>query len=262
MVAVELPRRALGQAVGLLVVPLVLLALWQLLAMLLGSFYLATPAETFTAIVNGLRDGPLGQDLLVTLQEVALGYAIAAVAGLWIGLLLGLNRFWAAAYEPIFLTIYSIPKVTLFPIFLFFFGLGVNSKIAFGAFHAVFPIILFSLEATRTVPRPLQKLSRQLGLSPWATFRLIVLPWAAPSIVAGLRIGFSLAYLGVILGEMFASRAGSGYRLIQLAIAHHLPEMFAIITVLVVIALVGNGLLLGWEHLLLRHRRQGSARLF
>ena len=88
-----------------------------------------------------------------TLAAAVVGFAIAAVAGLWIGVTLGLTRFWGEVFEPVTLSVYSIPKVTLFPIFLTVFGFGLYSKVAFGMFHGIFPIMIIAMNATREVQR-------------------------------------------------------------------------------------------------------------
>ena len=133
---------------------------------------------------------------------------IAAVAGLWIGVTLGMTRFWGKVFEPVTLSVYSIPKVTLFPIFLTVFGFGLSSKVAFGMFHGIFPILIIAMNATREVSVVHLKVARSLRLSRVQTFRQVIFPSIYPSLLTGLRLGFSLTLLGVILGEMFASRAG------------------------------------------------------
>ena len=90
---------------------------------------------------------------------------IAAVAGLWIGVTLGLTRFWGKVFEPVTLSVYSIPKVTLFPIFLTVFGFGLSSKVAFGMFHGIFPILIIAMNATREVSVVHLKVARSLRLS-------------------------------------------------------------------------------------------------
>ena len=103
--------------------------------MLAGDFYVATPVQAADAISGGISSGWFFESLGATLAAAAVGFAIAAVAGLWIGVTLGLTRFWRAVFEPVTLSLYSIPKVTLFPIFLTVFGFGLYSKVAFGMFH-------------------------------------------------------------------------------------------------------------------------------
>ena len=98
--------------------------------MLAGDFYIATPADAVGALDGDWFYGSLG----ATLFAAFVGFMIAAVAGLWIGVTLGMTRFWGKVFEPVTLSVYSIPKVTLFPIFLTVFGFGLSSKVAFGMF--------------------------------------------------------------------------------------------------------------------------------
>ena len=236
-----------GVLLGQLAFPLALLAIWQVVAMLAGDFYVATPAQAVDAIADGISSGWFFESLGATLVATAIGFAIAAVAGLWIGITLGRVRFWGKVSEPIALSIYSIPKVTLFPIFLTVFGFGLYSKIAFGMFHGIFPVLIIAMNATREVSPVHLKVAQSLRLSRTDTFRQVIFPSIYPSLLTGLRLGFSLTLLGVVLGEMFASRAGFGYELVEAITLHDMPRMYGIIAVLVVIAFVVNALFMRWE---------------
>jgi NitT/TauT family transport system permease protein len=229
---------------GQIAVPLVLLAIWQVVGMLAGDFYVATPVQALDALTGAdWFFGSLG----ATLAAAGIGFAIAAVAGLWIGVTLGLTRFWRQVFEPITLSVYSIPKVTLFPIFLTVFGFGLYSKVAFGMFHGIFPIIIIAMNATRDVSDVHLKVARSLRMSRLNTFRHVIFPSIFPSLLTGLRLGFSLTLLGVVLGEMFASRAGFGYELVEAITLHDMPRMYGIVAVLVIIAFAVNALLLAAE---------------
>lgn len=241
---------------GQLAIPLALLAAWQLAAMLAGDFYIATPGESLAALDSDWFFGSLG----ATLAATFIGFLIAAVAGLWIGITLGLTRFWGKVFEPVTLSVYSVPKVTLFPIFLTLFGFGLSSKVAFGMFHGIFPILIIAMNATREVGVVHLKVARSLRLSRTQTFRQVIFPSIYPSLLTGLRLGFSLTLLGVILGEMFASRAGFGYELVEAITLHDMPRMYGIVATLVVIAFVVNALLLRWEQAASGPRRGASAR--
>jgi NitT/TauT family transport system permease protein len=243
------PReRRNGVLLGQLAFPLALLVIWQLVGMLAGDFYVATPVQAADAIADGISSGWFFDSLGATLAATAIGFAIAAVAGLWIGITLGRVRFWGKVSEPIALSIYSIPKVTLFPIFLTVFGFGLYSKIAFGMFHGIFPVLIIAMNATREVSQVHLKVAQSLRLSRSDTFREVIFPSIRPSLLTGLRLGFSLTLLGVVLGEMFASRAGFGYELVEAITLHDMPRMYGIIAVLVIIAFVVNALFLRWEH--------------
>ena len=230
------PRPPLDWAV----VPVLAVAAWQLLSWAVGPAFLPSPWAAGLRAAIGIREGWLLQDLAVTLTEVVWGFAWAAGIGLVVGFALGGSALLRAAYEGPLLALYSIPKVTLFPIFLFVFKLGPPSKIAFGAFHGLFPVAIYTWTAMTTVRPVYFKVARMLRMSSLATFTHIVLPAVAPAIVTGLRLGFNLTFLGVLLGEMFASRAGLGFLLMSFGAAFDATQILATILVIFAAALLGN----------------------
>jgi len=231
-----------GQVItlGRIAVPVFLLLVWQVLAMSVGDLTLATPAEAFAQLLAGFQSGWLVPDLQRTIVELVAAYALAIVAGVWVGVALGLSDFWRDVFQPIIVGTYAIPKVTLFPLFLFVFQLGVDSKVAFGWFHGVFPIAILTTSAMATIRPEHLAVSRSLDLSRWQTFREIIVPSILPGLVIGLRLGFNLTFLGIVLGEMFAARAGLGYRLVQYITGVQTARMLSIILLLVLIAAAVN----------------------
>lgn len=237
-----------------LLFPLALLALWQVLAVVLGDFFVASPLASLSALLEGVGDGWLGADAGVTLVALAYGYLLAVVLGVVIGFLLGLSRFAYAVFEPIVVALYALPKVALYPIFLFAFGLGIASQAWFAMFFGVFPIIIFTMSGTRNVSEVMLKVGRSLRLSRLQLFRTIVFPAIRPSMVAGLRIGFGVTFLGVVLSQMFAARSGLGYVLVQSVSLHDMPRLYGLVLLLTVFAFAVNGAFLLWERRLTRNR--------
>jgi NitT/TauT family transport system permease protein len=236
-----------------LLFPLGLLALWQLLAMVLGDFFVASPLASLNALLEGVGDGWLGADAGVTLVALVYGYLLAVVLGVVIGFLLGLSRFAYAVFEPIVVALYALPKVALYPIFLFAFGLGIASQAWFAMFFGVFPIIIFTMSGTRNVSEVMLKVGRSLRLSRLQLFRTIVFPAILPSLVAGLRIGFGVTFLGVVLSQMFAARNGLGYVLVQSVSLHDMPRLYGLVLLLTLFAFAVNGAFLLWERRLTRN---------
>jgi NitT/TauT family transport system permease protein len=166
------------------------------------------------------------------------------VLGLLIGFVLGLHRLSAEAMEPMLVALYSIPKITLYPIILLAFGLGMSAKIAFGAIHGIVPVALFTLNAVRSTRPILVKTGRVLKLSPLAMVRSILFPAAVPEIFTGLRVGFSLTLIGTVLGEMFAAQHGLGYLLMNAIGLFNVDVIMSVTFLLVVFAAAVNGVLL------------------
>jgi len=243
---------------GVAAVPILILLVWQVSSNLFSYLFLPTPLKTFSVLKAGLAwSGWLLSDLKDTLIELSVGYLFAVVLGLAVGFVLGLNRLLREVAEPFVLNIYAIPKVTLFPIFLFIFGLGMESKIAFGFFHGIFPIIILTMGAIKDIKNIYLKVGRSFRLNPLQVFKEIVFPSTLPSVMTGLRLGFNLSFIGVILGEMAASKSGLGYALMKSEGAFYMEKIICIVVVLAVIAIAINYLYYAIEGRLVRaHGRQ------
>ena len=142
------------------------------------------------------------------------------------------------------IALHSIPKITLYPIILLVFGLGMSAKVAFGAIHGIITVALFTLGAVRSTRPIFVKTGRVLRLGKHERVRAILFPAAVPEIFTGLRVGFSLTPIGTVLGEMFASRHGLGYLLMNAIGLHNVEVIMSVTFLLVVFAASVNGILL------------------
>src|SRR5436305_202826 len=176
--------------------------------------------------------------------KLAVAFAIAVSCGILIGFTLGLYRFAADVGEPVLVALYSIPKITLYPIVLLAFGIGMPAKIAFGAIHGIMPIAIFALGAVRNLNPVYLKAARVMRLPPARIAARVLLPAAIPEIFTAMRIGFSLPLVGTLLGEMFASQRGIGHLLIQAIGLHNVRMIMALTLLLVIIAVTASALLL------------------
>jgi NitT/TauT family transport system permease protein len=232
---------------------LCLLVLWQLLYGLAGEVALSSPVATMRYSVLLLSRPTFWPHLVESGTAFGSALAIAIAAGLLIGMVLGANRLAGDIFEPMLVAIYSIPKVTLYPIVLLAFGLGMPAKIAFGAIHGFIPIALFTINAVRNVRPILIKTGRVLKLGPAEMVSRILIPAALPEIFTGLRIGFALTLIGTLLGEMFASQRGLGYMLMNAIGLHNVDVIMSITLMLVVFAAVVSSILLAVDRRL--HKR-------
>ena len=146
--------------------------------------------------------------------------------------------------EPLFVAMYSIPKVTLYPVLLLTFGLGIKAKIAFGALHGIIPIVIFTLNAVRQVRKSWLRSGRAMSLTPLQTVRYIIIPATLPEIFSGVRIGLSLALLGTMLAELFASKQGLGFLLMAAIDVNDVRTIMALALMITAFALLLNGVLL------------------
>ena len=149
--------------------------------------------------------------------------------------------------EPVIASLYTIPKVTLYPVMLLLFGLGLSAKVAFGVIHGMIPVILFTLAAVKNIPPVLLRTARALRLRPLETAATVLAPAVMPEIVTGLRVGFALTLLGVLIGEMFASQRGLGFLIINGINSHDVPMTTSVTLLVVVFAVCANGLMLALD---------------
>jgi NitT/TauT family transport system permease protein len=236
---------------GVLII--VALLLWQGLYEAVGDVALTPPLATFAHAGALLRSAPFLRHLAATADAFAVSVAIGSLAGVAAGLALGFRRFSGEVAEPILTALYTLPKVTLYPLVLLLFGLGISAKIAFGIMHGIIPVVLFTMGAVRNIEPVHLKTARVLRLSAWQTATTILAPAVIPEIFTGLRVGFSLTLLGVIIGEMFASQRGLGFLVINGINTHDVPTMMAVILLIIVFAIAASSLLLAADRKL--HRR-------
>jgi NitT/TauT family transport system permease protein len=179
--------------------------------------------------------------------------ALAVGFGLAIGFSIALHRLSGDAFEPMLVALYSVPKVTLYPIILLAFGLDISAKIVFGAIHGIIPIALFTFTAVRSIKPILIKTGRVLKLSSGEMIRTVMFPAAVPEIFTGLRVGFSLTLIGTLLGEMFASQKGLGHLLMNAIHLYNVDLIMSVTFLLVMFAAIANTIMLAIDHRL--HRR-------
>jgi ABC-type nitrate/sulfonate/bicarbonate transport system permease component len=181
----------------------------------------------------------------VTMMTTALAYAIAVVAGIAGGFLIGRSAKLTAALEPVLSGIFAIPIVLFFPFFVIVLGIGPPSKIAFGAVYGFFPIALNTIAGLSTVDPLFVRSARSLGASRTQVFRHIYFPAALPVIVTGLRIGFFICFASVLGGETLSSDAGIGHQIARQAELLNSGPMYAWIAIVLSVTIALNLLVAG-----------------
>jgi NitT/TauT family transport system permease protein len=237
------PRRRF-RAFDAVVLVLVILAFWQAIGSWTEGVAVSPPLQTLVYLFALLHTRMFWDHAVATLEAFLLAFALSALLGLALGLILGVRRFAGEVAEPILAGFYTIPKVTLYPVVLLLFGLGMSAKVAFGVMHGLVPMVLFTLGGVRNLPPVLVRTAKVLRLSPGRTMRWVLVPACLPDIVNGLRISFSLSLLGVLIGEMFSSQRGLGFLLVNGMAQNNVPLSTAIVTVIVAVAILANTLML------------------
>ena len=200
------------------------------------------PGRVWHELMDVLASGQYLADLRITLTELALAFSGAMLAGVTVGFAVSRSAWLVRVFEPLFAGIYSIPIILFLPLYVLFFGLGPASKIALGATISFFPIALSTIAGFGYVDRVLVTAARSMGASDYQLFRYVLLPAALPVILTGMRMGFTVALLSIIGSETIASLAGLGHRIVHLAEAMEMTQMFAYIAFVVMIAAILNAL--------------------
>ncbi len=198
-----------------------------------------TVAAAFAALVQTQE---FRNAVAVTLSTVARAYAIAVILGIAAGYAITRSPFLTKVFEPIVSNLFAIPITLFLPLFVLMFGIGVSSKIAYGAAYAFFPVALNTIAGFSNTDKRYLTAARSLGLSAYGTFHHVLLPSAFPVILTGLRIGFFICFASVLGGETISSVAGIGRAIALAAELMEPARMYAWIVFVVLTALVLNGL--------------------
>jgi NitT/TauT family transport system permease protein len=178
---------------------------------------LSSPSEIGAILSRNLPF--LLPQLASTAREAVMGFALAAVIGMALGAAITLSRRLEQAMFPHLVLFQIIPKIALAPLFVIWFGVGSESRLVFALFLSFFPIAAATAGGlARTRPEAL-RLCAALTASPWRTFVAVRVPFAIPSIFAGLKMGMTMALIGTIVGEFVTGQQGLGY-IIMLAAAN------------------------------------------
>ena len=244
---------AARRAADLLAIVLVLLLMWQGLHVVVGETALPGPVPTLSYLARLVTTARFADNAAATATAFAFALMLAYGIGLAIGVWMGAHRLSGAVGEPILVALYSLPKITLYPVVLLIFGLGISGKTAFGALHGILPVALLTMAAIRNISPVYLKTARSMRLSGWQTVMMVLFPATLPEVVSGLRIGLTVTLLGVLLAEMFASKQGLGFLIMNAMSLLQTEEMIAVAVLLFAFAALTNALLLWIEHRL--HRR-------
>ena len=226
------------------VIVLALLLAWQLLAVsgLVYGAVVPTLPVVAAALVTLLSSAEFYWHLLGTVEEVAAALVIGGVAGVVAGLVIGANKFLAAAFEPYLYYLGPTPKIIFFPVLIMWFGIYAGSKIAMGAISCFFPIALNVAAGMRQIDPVLIRVGSSFRANPWQMALKIYLPAMRHPVINGLRLGLGVALIGTLLAETKISKRGIGFLVNDAYTSFQMPRLYAILIVLFVLAIGVNAL--------------------
>ena len=195
-------------------------------------------------------------EALVSLERALGGFALAAVVGILLGVVMGRSRVVAGLLDPLFSGTYAVPKLALFPIFIFVFGIGSLSKVALVFLECLYPIVIMTCAGARDVQEKLLWSARNMGASRAAILRRVVIPATTPFIFAGFRVAVPVAMIVVVITEMISSADGLGYQVIYAMASLKTDRMLAGVVVIAALGylldkavVLARGRLIYWEQL-------------
>jgi NitT/TauT family transport system permease protein len=221
-----------------------ILLFWQFgIHYLVNPRYVSDPVSIAARIGELLAEGEIIEHLTVTLTEAGTGFLIGAALGLVSAFALAQTRRGYEVFEPFLIGFYSIPKIALAPLFILWFGLGYTPKIIMAALLVYFIVFVNAVTGIREVSPGLLQVCRVFGASRRDLVLKIVLPSAAPAVVASIRITFTRAIEGAVLSEFVASTQGLGYLVARASRAFDIETVFAGILIIAAVVMTANGLL-------------------
>jgi NitT/TauT family transport system permease protein len=216
-----------------------LFLLWEAVCRLLAlpEFILPTPSASLAALWQNL--GAIWFNASFTLWVTLLGFALAVVFGLGLGLLIGASSLMYAALYPLLIGFNSIPKVAIVPILIIWFGIGAVPAILTAFLISFFPIVVNVATGIATVEPELRDVLRSLGARPRDILLKVGLPRSMPYFFASLKVAVTLAFVGSVISETIAGNRGIGYLMLSASSSFRVPLVFA---GLIVVAIMGVGM--------------------
>lgn len=193
--------------------PIALILLWEAVVRLrvLDPLFFPAPSWIAGTFVDYVRTGELWSNGSITLQRIVFGFLLGAIPGIAIGLLVGANRWAAAAIDPIVSLLYPIPKLAILPLVLLIFGIGEESKHVLIAIGVFFIMLINTESGVRQIDPIYLDVARAYRIRPLSFYRSVVLPGAMPNIFTGLKLSIGVAVVLAVAAEFTAAKSGLGY---------------------------------------------------
>ncbi len=237
-----------------------LLGGWELASRLgvIDPFFWGRPSGVAERIyiwsTQGTAQGPLWQQVAVTLEETVIGFLIGVALGIVAGIVLGRNRLLSEILAPYIKALNSIPRVVLGPLFIVSLGLGMPSKVALAVVMVFFVVFFNAFQGAREAERNLIANARILGASPRQVTTEVIVPSAMSWIIASLHTSFGFALVGAVVGEFLGSTQGLGLVIATAQNTFNVNGVFASIFILAAVALVAEAVITAIENRLIRWR--------
>jgi ABC-type nitrate/sulfonate/bicarbonate transport system permease component len=236
------PRSNRNAVVRLISVVGVLLA-WEVLGRQIEPLFMSYPTAISTSAFEMIRSGELPAAFLDSFGTLLLGFLIASVLGIGIGLLIGRYRTVEAATDWLVNALYATPLVAIIPLVVLWFGLGFSAKLFIVVILAIFPILINTAAGVRNVPPPLLDVGFAFAATEHQLFTKFILPAALPYMMTGLRLGVGRAIIGMVVAEFFTAITGLGALIVKYGNQYDTAAMFVPILTLMLLGVTLTALM-------------------
>lgn len=179
----------------------------------IDPFFFSSPSQIGATVAGWWHQGYVVSDVLTTMEETLLGFLVGSVIGVVLGVVLAANRFIGAVFEPLMVLLNSLPRVTLVPLFILWFGFSLLSKMVSAIVLVLFVVFFATYAGIKDVDPLLVANARVLGAKPLDVVRHVLMPSALTWIFASLRSAVGFALIGAVVAEYFGASSGVGYRI-------------------------------------------------
>jgi ABC-type nitrate/sulfonate/bicarbonate transport system permease component len=236
-----------GNALGVGTVVL-LLAIWELYARIKHTVYVPPVSAILVTFAHEWFSPTFGEQAVPSLYRMIVGYTIACIFGITVGVVIGSFRRMYQLLDPVLQFWRAIPATAIIPVGILLIGIGDEMKMVVIAFGSCWPILINSADGARLVPTERLDTARIFGLNSFETLLRVIVPSAAPMIAAGMRTGLSIAFIMIVVSEMIGSTDGLGYYILQAQRTFAIPEMYGGIFLLAILGYLLNTLFVWGEH--------------
>lgn len=213
-------------------------------------FFFTQPSKIAVAVKELFFTGGLWKDLAVSSKAFVWGFSLAVIIGIPLGVFMGWRRRAEYTLDPFFTALYASPLVALAPLLIIIFGVGLTGKVVLVFLLAVFPFIFNAFAGVKSTDRLLVNVVRSFGGREKDIYVKVILPSILPYIVAGARLAIGRGIVGIIVGEFYAASEGIGFAISRFGDTYRLPEMFATILLLMIVAVLFTECLRKLENIL------------
>ena len=220
------------------------LAIWSALSYshIVAPLFLPTPTEALRALWDLFIHYGFLRDVWASTYRILAGFAIAAVVGVPLGVLMGSFKLFEALFERLIGVIRYLPASAFIPLFILWIGIGDAEKIAVIVFGSFFPLVLLIMDVAANVPRDFLDIAYTLGASRWQVFWKVLIPASLPGIVESLRTILGWAWTYLIVAELVAAETGIGHVILQSQRYIETPRIIAGIVTIGVLGLISDAL--------------------